>query len=352
MALYVEQLDTTLAGPQLLRQPLALRVRPFLLSWQRMDPGFRISVDGLAAEIKGAKLALQVALDFLPGGELPQVSAVLGLQPMELTAVKPILPAGVMAASTVEWLDRALLAGSLHGASVVLRGDLDDWPFLEGQGRFDAVTSFGAAEIDYTSGWPAARIDLAAVEFSNNQMRVEVPSANVLGNPVANAIVGIDDLAEQFVKLGLALGAHDPAYVDAFSGPEDWAAAAKEQAKPLAEIEKDALGIIEALDILERDGADARLSGLKRAATAALTRARMANGESYSFDEEARLLYGVTPPSYSIEEFDAARPVNRGVRRRKKETHEVLEISVENLFPRAVVILLAHITSSLAFARR
>ena len=203
VALYVEQLDTTLAGPQLLRQPLALRVRPFLLSWQRMDPGFRISVDGLAAEIEGAKLALQVALDFLPGGELPQVSAVLGLQPMELTAVKPILPAGVMAASTVEWLDRALLAGSLHGASVVLRGDLDDWPFLEGQGRFDAVTSFGAAEIDYTSGWPAARIDLAAVEFSNNQMRVEVPSANVLGNPVANAIVGIDDLKHPRLEVQL-----------------------------------------------------------------------------------------------------------------------------------------------------
>lgn len=149
----------------------------------------------------------------------------------------------------------------------------------------------------------AAAVALALASSCGGQKDVADPPAPAEAEIV---VVGIDDLAEQFVKLGLALGAHDPAYVDAYSGPEDWAAAAKEQAKPLAEIEKDALGIIEALDILERDGADARLSGLKRAATAALTRARMANGESFSFDEEARLLYGVTPPSYSIEEFDAA----------------------------------------------
>ncbi|MGD9582588.1 MAG: YhdP family protein [Lysobacterales bacterium] len=194
VVLSLERVQTMLRGPGLLRRPLALRLQPFSIGWQNLAPGFRIAVDGLDADIQGAALAAQLALDFLPDGGRPTVDAMLNLQPMDLTAVKPVLPIGVMATSTVEWLDRALLAGSLHHASVVLRGDLDDWPFADGQGRFDAVTSFGAAEIDYTSGWPAAKIDLAHVQFSNNRMQVQVSAANVLGNRIENATVAIADL--------------------------------------------------------------------------------------------------------------------------------------------------------------
>ncbi len=58
--------------------------------------------------------------------------------------------------------------------------------------------------------------------------------------------------------------------------------------------------------MLERDGVDPREAGLKNLTTAALTRIRMAKGDRYSFNEEARLLYGATPPAYSLAEFDAA----------------------------------------------
>jgi len=201
--LNIDRVETTLRGPKLFRRPLALRVQPFTIGWQNLAPGFRVSADGLDAELQGLAIAGQMALDFLPDGNRPTVDALLALQPLELTAVKPVLPAGVMAAATVEWLDRALLAGTLHGGSVALRGDLDDWPFVDGHGSFDAVTSFGAAEIAYTNGWPAARIDLANVQFSNNRMQVQVPSAQVLGNPIENAEVSIADLRQPELEVQL-----------------------------------------------------------------------------------------------------------------------------------------------------
>jgi hypothetical protein len=144
-----------------------------------------------------------------------------------------------------------------------------------------------------------------AASCGGGSKEVEAPKVEKAPAP-AVSIVGVDDLAERFVKLALALGEHDPAYVDAYSGPPEWAEAAKAAKSPLDDLGREAKEILEALDVLSRDGVDPREAGLKSLATAALARARMAKGERISFNEEARLLYGVSPPDSSLADFDAA----------------------------------------------
>ncbi len=129
----------------------------------------------------------------------------------------------------------------------------------------------------------------------------DAPAADAAAMPA-----GIDSLAERFVKLALALGRHDANYVDAYTGPPEWAEAAKAENLPLDTLKTEAEAILAALDELSRDGADPREAGLKGMTTAALARIRMAMGEKLSFNEEARLLYGVEPRSYTLAEFDAA----------------------------------------------
>ena len=119
-------------------------------------------------------------------------------------------------------------------------------------------------------------------------------------------VAGVDVVAEKFVKLALAFGEHDPAYVDAYHGPAEWAEAATAEKRDLAALRADAGEILDALDGLRRDGVTAREAALQRQTVAALTRIRMASGEKFTFNEEAKLLYGVSPPDYSTEAFDAA----------------------------------------------
>ncbi len=47
-------------------------------------------------------------------------------------------------------------------------------------------------------------------------------------------------IAERYVKLVLAMGQHDAAYVDAYYGPPEWKAEARTAKRPLAEIDADA----------------------------------------------------------------------------------------------------------------
>lgn len=149
----------------------------------------------------------------------------------------------------------------------------------------------------------AAAIALLAAACGDASDKAEQPDA--IAHDAQIAVIGVDELAERFVKLGLALGEHDSAYVDAYSGPGEWAEAAKAEQRSLDDLEADADKIIEALDVLNSREPTARAKGLQRAAVAAKTRIRMARGEKFTFNEEAKLLYGAAPGDYSLADFDA-----------------------------------------------
>ena len=57
----------------------------------------------------------------------------------------------------------------------------------------------------------------------------------------------MNDLAERYVKLVLAVGVHDADYVDAYYGPPEWRAAAAQQRRSIADLDTDAAALLEAL---------------------------------------------------------------------------------------------------------
>ena len=111
----------------------------------------------------------------------------------------------------------------------------------------------------------------------------------------------LDAPAEQYVKLALALGEYDADWVDAYYGPPDWREAVKAEKKSLAAIHDEAAALRASL---ERTAAPQdRLLALRRnylieQLGATVTKAEMLQGKKFTFDEEARLLYGVTPPRH------------------------------------------------------
>lgn len=116
----------------------------------------------------------------------------------------------------------------------------------------------------------------------------------------------LNAIGEGFVKLALALGQHDPAFVDAYQGPEEWATDAKDAQRPLDALEQDAQGLLISVRRANGDEATVRGAMLEKLIRAALTRIQMAQGKTFAFDEETRLLYDAVAPQYDPAAFDAA----------------------------------------------
>src|SRR3954471_2130184 len=67
-------------------------------------------------------------------------------------------------------------------------------------------------------------------------------------------------IAEQYVKLVLAVGQHDADYVDSFFGPPEWQADARRIKRPLVDIDVDAASLMAAIpELADADRRDTLL---------------------------------------------------------------------------------------------
>ena len=117
----------------------------------------------------------------------------------------------------------------------------------------------------------------------------------------------MNTIAEQYVKLVLAVGQHDADYVDAYYGPAEWKTAAARQKIALAEIDataarlgSDIAGIRENGDELAR----LRREYLRRQLEALRARVRMLQGTKLTFDEESQALYDAVAPRHPDSYFE------------------------------------------------
>jgi hypothetical protein len=117
-------------------------------------------------------------------------------------------------------------------------------------------------------------------------------------------------VAERYVHLVLALGQHDPDYVDAFYGPAEWKAQAEKEKKSLDSIGAEAAELNATLAKTPDTATSGnemlklRLEYLQKQISALSARARMLKGEKLKFDDESRALYDAVAPTYQDSHFD------------------------------------------------
>ena len=117
----------------------------------------------------------------------------------------------------------------------------------------------------------------------------------------------LNQIAESYVKLVLAVGQHDSNYVDAFYGPKEWLTTAQSAKMSLDTIRQSAFPLAAELDSLDSSNEDEilqlRHQYLKKQLSSLMARVETLGGKKRSFDEEAKAYYDVDPPSFSEEHF-------------------------------------------------
>ena len=119
----------------------------------------------------------------------------------------------------------------------------------------------------------------------------------------------LDAAAERYVHAVLALGRHDPDYVDAYYGPAEWKAAVDAAALPVPAVRAEGESLLATLQDLAPSGTDPavvrRHIFLIRQTESLIARCRMLEGWVPSFDEESMALYDAVAPTHGPDHFDA-----------------------------------------------
>ncbi len=127
------------------------------------------------------------------------------------------------------------------------------------------------------------------------------------GAQAADAMIAV---AERYVHLVLALGQHDPDYVDAFYGPAEWKTQAEKEKESLDAIGAEAVELTATLTKIPNAATSGdemlklRREYLQKQVAALAARVRMLKGEKLKFDDESRALYDAVAPTFPDSHFD------------------------------------------------
>jgi hypothetical protein len=151
----------------------------------------------------------------------------------------------------------------------------------------------------------------------------------------------MDDLAREYLYLELSMGLHDSGHVDAYFGPQELQAAAKEAALSLDQILSGSADLAErlaAIDTGDDEMFGMRIAGLIARLQALDTRIAINKGEFLSFDDESMALFGSAAPDNDaahfetiLQELDALLPGDGPLSRRVEDFNNQYVIPLDRL---------------------
>lgn len=111
----------------------------------------------------------------------------------------------VMGQQTMSWLDNSILAGKSDSVSVIVKGNLHDFPFDGNKnGLFQVKARIHDGELQFAPSWP--KIDKIGLDmlFEGNRMELNANQGVTLGTQVIKAKVAIPNLASHQPVLTVA----------------------------------------------------------------------------------------------------------------------------------------------------
>lgn len=121
-----------------------------------------------------------------------------------------------------------------------------------------------------------------------------------------NNTAQLDKLAEKYVRLGLAIGAYDESFVDAYYGPDSLKPAKRDSIFPKDSFLTAVNSLSNDLNAFDGDANDTlakRSAWIQSQLKAFERRIKLFGGDSASFEIETKELYGVTVPVYDTAHF-------------------------------------------------
>ena len=119
----------------------------------------------------------------------------------DISAMPRYLPALVMKPKAVAWLDQALLAGSLGGATVEFNGPLKAFPFDGGEGVFRVQSTVRDAKFRFHPDWPVIEGINAVLRIDKAGVEVETQRATIFAHQIRSATGRVDDLRQAIVEI-------------------------------------------------------------------------------------------------------------------------------------------------------
>lgn len=182
---------------ELFRNPIDITRLQGSVNWWQSDDAWQFVSRNLAADSADFKTSSDLNL-LIPKTD---ASPILNMRTTfggfnDISQAFKYLPAKIMNDGAVAWLDDAFIAGQVRQGEMVIMGALDQFPFAEGQGRFETVFTIQNGELQFNEDWPHLYDLYADVQFLGEDLQVAILHGRSEKVEIEQALVTIPELAD------------------------------------------------------------------------------------------------------------------------------------------------------------
>jgi len=178
----------------LFRAPLPLDALTGSVYWRRDGAGWRVLARDVVARNEDVQVKMSGYLDGPQAGGSPYLNLSASFGDGKGDHVSRYLPAKIMHAGTVAWLDRAIVNGRVSGGSVRIYGPLADFPYDDGKGLFEIRFDVTDGILEYAAGWPRLEEIETEILFHGRRFEAHAAAAKSLDSEITEALVTIPDM--------------------------------------------------------------------------------------------------------------------------------------------------------------
>ncbi|KOR31453.1 hypothetical protein TI04_00670 [Achromatium sp. WMS2] len=182
-------------APKVFRAPLAGLSLNGNLVWN-LNPKGDFSISSQALTLKHADFTSQhrITLKLNQNLDPPNIDLSSTFNNISVAAIPKYLPVGVMKPPLIDWLDMALVAGTVKSGEVKLQGKVDDFPYRNRKGNFLATFWLDNTEINYEKQWPHLTQASGVVKFFGPGLAIDVHQGRILDTQVQTAQLLVQDI--------------------------------------------------------------------------------------------------------------------------------------------------------------
>jgi uncharacterized protein (TIGR02099 family) len=178
----IESVDSQLMTQGLLNRPLNYDLLSLNAYIDVSQPGVELYVPSVT--LLSDTLSFEQSIRYTASNKWLSISGTIGDMPV--STAKSLLPVALMPAKTLKYLDDALVDGYIEDGRIIWNGALDQYPYAQSQGIFQASLNINEVEFDFDDKWPNIVDTNLAAMFENDSLSVSAPNATIRNVSASN----------------------------------------------------------------------------------------------------------------------------------------------------------------------
>lgn len=184
--LLVNSDDMILTLSSVFNNPLTFSELTGDIRWQK-DTNNNWSLKAKHIEAHNAELSADVNMDMIFSKDsLPHVDLNADFSLNDAADINHYLPNKIFDSELVNWLQHAFVGGHIESGKAIVQGNLRDFPFDNGNGKFLITGQIKDLDFHYAPKWPAIEELNGQLTFSGHSMIADIDSGHLLDIPLTH----------------------------------------------------------------------------------------------------------------------------------------------------------------------